>query len=139
MGKVGQIPWNKGLGGCKRGHDPSLYAPMPGSGVRVCLACKRENGARYRSKNQKVINLKNRADRYEMTVADFEARFDRQGGRCAICGDEIDKEHCRIDHSHSTGKVRGLLCVSCNTGIGLLKDSPDVLVKASEYLRKSDG
>ena len=40
-----------------------------------------------------------------------------------------------IDHNHKTGKVRGLLCGSCNTGIGLLKDSPDVLDAAIEYLQ----
>ena len=132
----GQQSWNKGTGGCKRGHDPSLYVPMPGSGVYVCLGCKRENCAKYRSKNRKTINLNNRVGRYEITIEDYENMFTLQNGCCAICGIPIKKENCRIDHSHETGKVRGLLCISCNTGIGLMQDSPLVLMKAFEYLNK---
>ena len=40
----------------------------------------------------------------------------------------------RIDHDHNTGKVRGLLCISCNTGVGLFKDSPVILTGAVRYL-----
>ncbi len=42
-----------------------------------------------------------------------------------------------IDHDHSTGKVRGLLCSCCNTGIGMFKDNPDVLDRAAFYLVRS--
>jgi hypothetical protein len=59
-----------------------------------------------------------------------------QEGRCAICGDELSEDAFRIDHNHQTGKVRGLLCISCNTGIGLLQDSPEVLSSAAEYIKK---
>jgi len=111
---------------------------MPGSGICVCLECKRENGARYRAKNQGTINLKNRTGRYNISIDDYQELLDSQNGRCAICGEAINQKTCRIDHSHVTGKVRGLLCVSCNTGIGLLKDSPDVLASAAEYLRKQN-
>ena len=134
----GQSPWNKGTGGCKRGHDPSFYKRLP-SGVFVCLACKRENGAKYRNKNRKSISLKNRVRRYNISYEDFKFMWELQKGCCPICGVEFKNEDsCRIDHDHATGKVRGLLCPACNTGIGLLKDSPDILIKASEYLNEQN-
>ncbi len=134
----GQRPWNAGTGGCKRGHDPSLYVPMPGSGIYVCLGCKRENSLKYRIKNRKEINLKNRIDRYKISLDSYQELLNLQNGRCAICGTEINQKTCRIDHDHTTGKVRGLLCTSCNTGIGLFKDSSNIILNAAEYLKSND-
>ena len=45
-----------------------------------------------------------------------------------------EKTGLAIDHNHSTGQIRGLLCSLCNFGIGYLKDSPDLLRKAAQYL-----
>lgn len=61
----------------------------------------------------------------------------RQRGKCAICGAE--PRGCRrldLDHSHKTGKLRGLLCSSCNRGIGFLKDSILLLSSAITYLER---
>jgi hypothetical protein len=61
----------------------------------------------------------------------------KQRGVCAICKTEDPgprSNHFHIDHDHATGKVRGLLCNNCNRGIGLLKDSPSVLLQAHLYL-----
>ena len=137
-GHIGQRAWNTGTGGCKRGHDPSLYVCLP-SGVYVCLGCKRANSAKYRAANRKAVNLSNRVRRYSVSIEYFHELYDSQYGRCAICGDEIDLEDCRIDHDHESGEVRGLLCTSCNTGIGLLKESPDILQSAIEYLTDDRG
>jgi hypothetical protein len=41
-----------------------------------------------------------------------------------------------IDHDHTTGEVRGLLCPTCNAGLGHFKDSPELLLKAALYLQK---
>jgi hypothetical protein len=41
-----------------------------------------------------------------------------------------------VDHNHTTGKIRGLLCPKCNQGIGLLMDNPLFLIRAAEYLRR---
>lgn len=63
-----------------------------------------------------------------------------QNNQCKICARPIeflqtkyDREAC-IDHDHSTGKVRGILCHWCNTGIGYFQDSPDLLEKSIAYL-----
>jgi hypothetical protein len=54
-----------------------------------------------------------------------------QGGLCKICGKE---KRLVVDHCHETGQVRGMLCFSCNTGIGQLGDSVDMLKAAIAYL-----
>jgi hypothetical protein len=54
---------------------------------------------------------------------------------CEICGVKPEGR-LSIDHDHATGKFRGLLCHSCNLGIGWLKDNEAVLLAAAEYLRK---
>lgn len=66
-----------------------------------------------------------------------------QGGRCAICKRpfaSIDAKKratsVRVDHDHATGKVRGLLCNPCNTGLGMFQDSIGVLEEALAYLQK---
>jgi len=63
--------------------------------------------------------------------------LEQQKGKCAICG-STDSNHnsatfC-VDHCHSTNKVRGLLCVNCNAGIGSLKESPELFNNALNYL-----
>jgi len=65
-----------------------------------------------------------------------------QGGRCASCssahpGGSRQKRSWAVDHDHSTGKVRGVLCYSSNMGIGLLFDSPEILRSALRYLERA--
>lgn len=135
--KKGQKARNAGTGGCKVGHDPSLYKKLP-NGVYVCLGCKRENAKKYRRKDIKRYNLKNRVKRYGINIDDYNEMREKQNGCCAICKSQIVLETSRIDHNHVTGRVRGLLCVSCNTGIGLLKDSPQIMKNAISYLRGNE-
>lgn len=63
----------------------------------------------------------------------------RQGGRCAICGMESCSTNraFAVDHCHDTGKIRGLLCFHCNTGLGKFKDSPELIQSAHDYLINS--
>lgn len=74
--------------------------------------------------------------KYGMSVEDFNALHESQGGACAICRTTLTTENrgTVVDHCHETGRVRGLLCQGCNRGLGLLKDNPEVLVSAAEYL-----
>lgn len=65
-----------------------------------------------------------------------------QGGVCAICGKLPRKEHGRgsllhVDHDHKTGVVRGLLCVSCNTGLGRFDDDAEILRRAADYVSRT--
>jgi ribosomal protein S14 len=66
--------------------------------------------------------------------------FSRQGGLCAICGKpETTKRkgvtfQLAIDHCHDTGRVRGLICRRCNSGLGYFYDDPMLLQRALGYL-----
>lgn len=74
---------------------------------------------------------------YGITKQEYESMFSNQNGLCAICGKTYQrngKEYLLIDHCHTTGKVRGLLCHKCNVGIGLLTHEPELLRKAIHYL-----
>ena len=66
----------------------------------------------------------------------YKKLFEEQGGVCAICSTPENGRYSNlsIDHNHDTNEIRGLLCNSCNRGIGLLKDSPEVIRKAANYV-----
>lgn len=76
-----------------------------------------------------------RLAKYGITADEYDAMWTKQGGVCAIC-----KKDCKtgqalsVDHCHVTGEVRGLLCRKCNTALGHLGDSVDLLHAAIEYL-----
>ena len=72
---------------------------------------------------------------YGLTPEDVQALWESQGRRCAICGRSNIKFH--VDHCHSTGRIRGLLCSNCNTAIGLFGDDPERLRSAALYLEAS--
>ena len=75
--------------------------------------------------------------KYGITLEDYDRLLENQEGCCSICGTDEPgggKGRFHVDHNHITGKVRGLLCNSCNTGLGRFKDSPEVLLKAAAYL-----
>jgi len=83
-----------------------------------------------------------------LTVAQFLEMLASQGYCCAICPAPLrvspkgrgSRESICMDHDHSSGAVRGLLCHACNTAIGLLKDDPVILTKAAAYLlERRDG
>lgn len=71
----------------------------------------------YTTENKQKWAIKTR---YGLTPSDVQAMLEKQGGACAICVLPLTKHH--IDHCHTTGKVRGLLCHRCNTRLGGLDD-----------------
>lgn len=71
---------------------------------------------------------------YELTVAEYEAMFAKQNGLCKICRKE---KATAVDHCHETGKIRGLLCLACNKGLGFFRDNPVVLQNAIDHLKSA--
>lgn len=72
---------------------------------------------------------------YGITLEDYERIYNKQEGCCKLCG--IEEEKLVVDHDHKTNLVRGLLCHSCNVGLGHFKDNEATLLKAIEYIKKS--
>ena len=99
----------------------------------------------YARKHKDVRTVQNKQHRvwrdYGLTLEDLQQMILTQNNKCAICFREFDhgqrKAWVNIDHDHSTGKVHGLLCWSCNAGLGSFQDNTTNLMKAIEYLNKN--
>ena len=78
--------------------------------------------------------------KYGLSREDYTQRLSTQGGACACCGALRNEDGRRfyVDHCHVTGRVRGLLCYRCNTGIGSLGDNAEGVRRALDYLEKTD-
>jgi hypothetical protein len=77
--------------------------------------------------------------RYNITYEDFVDMYKKQDGKCLICNTPKilgTKLGLNIDHCHVTLKVRGLLCRSCNTALGLLKEDKVVITNLLKYIEK---
>ena len=99
--------------------------------------------ARSRKNYRQKPEIRLRADlkaRYDMSLEEFKLLLAEQSGVCAICGLPETGRFSRlsVDHDHDDNSVRGLLCSACNSGIGRLKDNPELLIRAAEYLRKAE-
>jgi hypothetical protein len=79
---------------------------------------------------------KNAGRSIKLRKAEYDRMLHEQGGVCAICQNQPRKDRrlC-IDHDHSTGAIRSLLCVKCNAAIGLFNENTDLMSKAIEYLK----
>jgi hypothetical protein len=60
-----------------------------------------------------------------------------QGGMCRLCGKSPKTRQLAVDHDHTTGSIRGLLCYRCNTGLGALGDDPEGLQRALDYVKEN--
>lgn len=79
--------------------------------------------------------------KYGIDITAYEDMLRSQGFECAICGSADPGRNIdlfSVDHDHTAGHVRGLLCNGCNTGLGLLRDDPALLLKAADYLLKDN-
>lgn len=118
-------------------HEKRYYAKNP---EKRAAAVKRRNSSRPKDYVRRC-HLKYA---YGISLEDFAAMHDRQGGVCAICGKPETRVHANgavcplhVDHDHVTGRVRGLLCHHCNIAVGQLS-TPGLLAKAAQYLSPPD-
>lgn len=103
------------------------------------------NQRRYIEKNRDKQRAAHIRRTYGISWEDYLQLFVSQSGECSICRTKLsthqqeDNQHeiAHIDHNHETGKIRGLLCNKCNTGIGYFKDSALLCKLASQYLEEN--
>ena len=108
----------------------------------VCAECrrlKRKKVSTDATRREYILQYK-----YGVTQEWFEDMLHEQGYKCAICsarfsGMEYGHESICVDHNHETGKARGLLCRSCNIGLGKFRDSVSSLDNAILYLEQHEG
>jgi hypothetical protein len=120
----------------------------------VSIQCRNNNNLRYQSPeyklyhqqyrqslNGKETKQRSRLKRYNSTITEYNQIISNQNNQCAICNrvfDPISRQTtAHIDHNHKTGKIRGLLCGSCNRAIDLLQDDPEVCKNAAAYLTET--
>ena len=112
----------------------------------VCKPCKSQKDKEWRDAHRKALreydidyNSRNRKvfGTARKPAPIFISLARSQGNCCAICGAKPKGRRLAVDHDHKTGKVRGLLCMFCNTGLGKFRDDPKLLKKAIGYLESS--
>ncbi len=133
-------------------HRECKRCERDGENKRVSI--RRKTDEAYRAKLNK-LNKKNQIKfrkkirdyrlrkEYGITSEDYERMMEEQDEKCAICRKggfpKTGPKRLNIDHNHTTGKVRGLLCVDCNNGVGRFHDDIDFMHNAIQYLIKHDG
>ena len=99
--------------------------------------------AYYQENKEKVkaVTVNNKYKRmYGITLEQKMEMIINQDSKCVICGEPfLESENTCIDHSHKTGKIRGILCRKCNAGLGQFRDDINILRNALEYLEKNGG
>jgi hypothetical protein len=103
---------------------------------KACISNARKGMGLANPEAHRKAARKNQLQKYGLTEEAYAAMVVSQGGCCLICGSPVDRLH--VDHDHSTGDVRGLLCQSCNHGLGNFKDRVDLLLRAADYLVSGD-
>lgn len=116
--------------------DTEFDVPRVGSVPKLCRGCAQ---VRDMEKQRERYFERQLWTTYRMRPADYEALLEIQGGACAICkGPPVGNGELRgrysVEHNHSTGDIRGLLCSRCNTAIGLLGDDPERVRVAATYI-----
>lgn len=131
--------------GTEKDESDFVLSKIPGYHQRlICSECRKERIERrtiaennvklyhveYRAKNREKKNRKQILKKFNLTDEQYSHMIEKQNGCCAICGSKVP---LAIDHCHSTGKIRGMLCRPCNTAIGMLKDNPHIMQSALDY------
>ncbi|MFD5308271.1 endonuclease VII domain-containing protein [Streptomyces ardesiacus] len=127
---------------------PKKRKPRVVNGKFRCWSCQqylsREQFSRSKSSKHGIANTCKTCyniTSHGLSKAQYDEIYRAQNGCCAICGRKpkklvIDHDHACCPKEKSCGKcVRKLLCSTCNSGLGFFKDTPDLLIKAAQYLR----
>lgn len=115
-------------GMCKSCYNIALFRANSGAAKNKVIAAKIE----WQKQNQDKVKNARYLRKYGVTLEYVNALREEQGGCCAICRNPTLDLH--VDHHHDTDTVRGLLCGTCNRGIGNLRECTYILLSAIKYL-----
>jgi len=97
--------------------------------------CKQCGSKYFKERNTPEKNRETTLNKWGLTSESYNELLDKQEGKCAICFEIF--EILVVDHDHKTNQIRGLLCDSCNKGLGHFKDNPMHLTSALDYLMRN--
>ncbi len=151
----------RGLKVCSKCQKPKAFANFAKSSAKkdghhpVCKQCQKPAWKRYYARdpagnakrtrdrwaaNRPQYRLNKQLRKFGISLEEFQVLVSRAGNLCMICRKPESRTrktlltNLCLDHCHTTGKIRGLLCSACNSGIGLLRDDPLILAAAVRYL-----
>lgn len=121
-------------------HLRSKTQPWPKS---ACKECHRSRARQYwknkplSKEEQKEKNLQRS---FGIGLKEYNQMLQEQNNSCAICGKNADSlsRSLAVDHDHTSGKIRGLLCMYCNTALGKFEDNKTNLLNAVSYLERNE-
>lgn len=121
-----------------RGEKTYIGKPCPAGHMERrattgnCIECEAINNQKRkeRSKWKRIFDL------YGLVQDDLQRMIAEQKNECSICAASFEDVNMHIDHCHSTGKVRSLLCSRCNQAIGLIDESIERADKIKQYLQR---
>jgi len=125
---------------CTKCHKRKSVEAFYSNGIQGkrpdCDSCNSKKSTLWGSKNKLKHYGYSLVCKRGVTLEQYMLKLKAQNFRCAICGrhDKDLKQRLGVDHNHSNNQIRGLLCVTCNQGLGHFKDSPVLLKMAIEYL-----
>lgn len=107
-----------------------------------CKECYKEYSKKYmrNARKQSGTRYDHYQRRYGISHDQVIEMLEQRNYKCDICGNESDHRYAKlcVDHNHETGKVRGMLCFSCNVMIGQGRDNTEVLSNAIKYLKENN-
>lgn len=103
---------------------------------------KRMRAYRARPENKERVKEMSRVDKlkrnFGLTLQEVDTMITAQNGLCFICGKvpkgKMAHTHLQVDHCHKTGKLRAMLCINCNIGLGHSYEDPVLLRKMADYI-----
>lgn len=123
--------------GCDQERNADQFYFSNKEKTRLTVLCKVCQGNYVQERctlTREYTTLRQRAWKYGIKPEQIKAMFDKQKGICLVCKVQKARD---IDHCHKTGKVRGMLCGRCNTGLGMLGDDINNLKNAILYLERN--
>ena len=135
-----------------RGYCNNCAAPRYGARKTenpLCRKCdiERRNVERQHPNSHIAKREARMKKKYGLEYGEYEKLWEESRGLCKLCGISLTRPErskgqvlsaACVDHCHTSGKIRGLICNGCNKGLGLFKDNIDLLQKAINYLKENN-
>lgn len=133
----------------KRGNDVCGHTVRPHYAKGLCRDCYRTTPAFAKVRHayyvahksafiehgkRRTANGRRAAQLYGLNPATYRRMVEAQSGRCYICQQPPGRKGLGVDHNHTTGKVRALLCQLCNMAIGSMREDPALCRRVATYL-----